>query len=104
MMRVSKFFAVAGLLALVGASAGCSERHIALWEQSHEFEGEGFGDASRQTYARQIVDPDAVKHSPTGAAYDGSRAVKDLGSYKNKTGAGSKKSGGKAETFTVTKQ
>ncbi len=63
------------------AVAGCA-RETQLWEQSHEYEGEGYGDATRQTYARQIVNPDAAKPSATDAALDGERAILGIGRYK----------------------
>ena len=62
-MRI-KNCSIALVLVFGLAVAGC-EREAQLWNQSHETEGEGYGDATRQTSARQIVNPDAAKPSVT---------------------------------------
>ena len=79
-MRI-KNCSIALVLVFGLAVAGC-ERDLQLWNQSHEYEGEGYGDATRQTYARQIVNPDAAKPSATDAALDGERAIIGIGKYK----------------------
>jgi len=72
-MRI-KNCSIALVLVFGLAVAGC-EREVELWNQSHEYEGEGYGDATRQTHARQVVNPDAAKPSATDAAVDGEKAI-----------------------------
>ncbi len=79
-MRI-KNISIALVLVFGLAVAGCT-REAQLWNQSQEYEGEGYGDATRQTYARQIVNPDAAKPSATDAARDGERAILGIGKYK----------------------
>jgi len=79
-MRI-KNCSIALVLVFGLAVAGCA-REAQLWNQSNETEGEGFGDATRQTYARQIVNPDAAKPSATDAAVDGERAILGIAKYK----------------------
>jgi type IV pilus biogenesis protein CpaD/CtpE len=92
----------AAVLVIGLAASSCAPRYGQLWNQSNEYEGEGLGDSVRQTYAQQIVNPDAVKYDPAAAAMDGQRMTKAVSTYKTNSGAGAgdKSSGGKT-TVTV---
>ena len=102
-MRI-KNISIALVLVIGLAVAGCA-RETQLWNQSHEYEGEGLGDATRQTYAQQIVNPDAAKPSAADAAVDGERAILGIGKYKaGKVKLGGDSGGSKSVTSTATKK
>ncbi len=82
------------------ALAGCA-REVDLWDQSHEFEGQGLGDAARQAYARQIVNPDPVKHTAAGAAFDGQRMTVAIDEYKKGPSSDDAESGGTSTSVEV---
>ena len=84
------------------ALAGCA-REVELWNQSHEFEGRGFGDIERQAYARQIVNPDAAKPSATDAALDGERVVRGIDTYMKGEVTTKNDSGGDSDSGDKTK-
>ena len=101
-MRIKNFSIVAAILVLGFTVAGCTERAVELWNQSHETEGQGYGDTMRQAMAQQIANPDPTKPSVNDAAVDGERLNLAVGRYKAGKVGGEESNGGTKQTFKAT--
>ena len=101
-MRIKNLSIVAATFAIALLTGGCMERTLDLWNQSHEAEGQGYGDATRQAMEQQIVNPDPAKPRGNDAAVDGERLNLAVGRYKAGEVGGGESEGGTSQTFTVT--
>ena len=72
-MRFQKLTVIGAVFGACLITGACTERAIELWEQPHEAEGLGLGDATRQNMAKHIVNPEPAKPSATDQAVSGDR-------------------------------